>query len=556
MTARLDRSLVAAWGVGLALCGAGAGVTSAAMKGRAGDADLAPMRVAARDTMHGLIVREAWDQTVAPLAPAVRGIDSAATAAEVGGVRAGRSETATGEVRGESAGVGGQSGDAPLALRPASRDASKGAVATGGNALSPSSPLAPALSSLTSPVAAGGSTPSPLAPRTAIGSNTRLTPRPSGRVFDSSLVVSLRDTLRVILDRAVRDSAFPGAYAVVGTSKGIVADYGAGRIDWAADAPVPNARTLWDLASLTKVIALTSAVARLVDGGLVDLDAPVQRYLPEFAGAGKERVTVRHLLTHSSGLPSWRPLHKEATAPEERRALVLATPLDTAPGARYVYSDLGAITLGFLIERVAKQPLDQFVARRVFEPLGMRDTRYRPDSSLLARIAPTEIDPWRQRHLRGEVHDENAFALGGVSAHAGLFSTGHDLARLARMYLGGGALDGRRFLARRTLERFTAVQDTAISRRALGWETPTGSNSAGRYLGRRAFGHTGFTGTSMWMDPERDLFVILLTNRVNPSRQNARISRVRVALADAVVQTVAAHGGTPAVPAVPPTPPR
>jgi serine-type D-Ala-D-Ala carboxypeptidase len=371
---------------------------------------------------------------------------------------------------------------------------------------------------------------------------------------DAALRSALRDTVAAVLQRAVADSAFPGAYAVVGTRRGVLASVGAGRIDWAPDAPAPTDSTLWDLASLTKVVGMTSAVARLVGAGRIRLDAPVQRYLPEWTGPGKERVTIRHLLTHSSGLPSWRPLYKEATSPESARALVLATPLDTLPGVRFVYSDLGAILLGFVVERVSGTTLDQYLASRVWRPLHMRDTRYRPDSTLLDRIAPTEIDPWRQRHLRGEVHDENAFALGGVSAHAGLFSSARDLARFARMYLQRGVLDGQRVLEARTVATFTRVQDTTISRRALGWETPTGSNSAGHEMSTRAFGHTGFTGTSLWMDPERDVFVVLLTNRVNPTRQNTRIGRVRVALADAVMQTVAARRGSAA--AASPTQPR
>jgi CubicO group peptidase (beta-lactamase class C family) len=288
---------------------------------------------------------------------------------------------------------------------------------------------------------------------------------------------------------------------------------------------------------------MTSAMAHLVGAGRVELDAPVQRYLPEWTGRNKERVTVRHLLTHSSGLPSWRPLYKEATTPEAALALVFATQLDTLPGARMVYSDLGAILAAQIVERVSGQKLDAFLAQHVFGPLGMRDTRYRPAAADRERIAPTEFDPWRQRHLRGEVHDENAFALGGVSGHAGLFSTGHDVARFARMYLNGGTLDGVRVLDAATVARFTTVQDTTLSRRAIGWETPTGANSAGRRMSARAFGHTGFTGTSMWMDPERDLFVVLLTNRVNPTRENSRIGRVRVALADAVVDLLAQRAG-------------
>lgn len=348
----------------------------------------------------------------------------------------------------------------------------------------------------------------------------------------------LADSIGVLLEQGVRDSAFPGAIAIIGTRDGVLVERAAGHLDWAT-SPAPGASTLWDLASLTKVVALTSAMMLLVEEGRVDLDAPVQRYVPEWRGAGKEAVTVRHLLTHSSGLPSWRPLYKEAGTPAEALALVLATPLDTVPGARMVYSDLGAILLGHLVTRVTGEPLDRFVARRVFEPLGMTETRFLPPTGLRPRIAPTEIDPWRQRHLRGEVHDENAFALGGVSAHAGLFSTARDLARLGRMYLNDGLLEGHRFLAPATIAQFTKAQDPALSHRALGWETPTGTNSAGRRASSRAFGHTGFTGTSIWIDPGQNLFVLLLTNRVNPTRERRAISDVRIAVADAAFGALA-----------------
>jgi serine-type D-Ala-D-Ala carboxypeptidase len=345
----------------------------------------------------------------------------------------------------------------------------------------------------------------------------------------------VRDSIARVLDRAIADSAFPGAISVVGTRDGALTSYAVGRIDWAADAAPPDERTLWDLASLTKVIGMTTAMMQLVEQDRVDLDAPVVRYLPAFAGAGKERVTIRHLLTHSSGLPAWRPLYKEAATADTALAIVFATPLDTVPGARMVYSDLGAILLGKIVERVSGEPLDAYVARHVTGPLGMTSTMYRPDASLRQRVAPTEFDPWRQRHVRGEVHDENAYMLGGVAGHAGLFSTAADLTRFARMLLGGGILDSVRILRPATIAQFTVVQHPGLSHRALGWETPTGQNSAGHRMSARAFGHTGFTGTSLWIDPERGVFVLLLSNRVNPSRQNTRIGLVRVALADAAM---------------------
>ena len=347
----------------------------------------------------------------------------------------------------------------------------------------------------------------------------------------------LERDVSAVLDRAARDSAFPGGIAVVGTASGLLVQRAVGRLDW-QEATVPDERTLWDLASLTKVIALTGAVAVLTEQGKLDLDAPVYRYLPEWRGGDKDRVTVRHLLTHSSGLPSWRPLYKEANSPAEALHVVLATPLDTVPGARMVYSDLGAILLGQIVERVAGTTLDRFVEDRLFRPLKMAETRYRPAARLRSRIAPTEVDPWRQRHLRGEVHDENAFALGGVSSHAGLFSTAADLSRLARMYLNGGELDGVRVLDSATIARFSTVQNAGLSHRALGWETASGSNSGGGLMSSRAFGHTGFTGTSIWIDPGHDVFVVLLTNRVNPTRENRKIGGVRVALADAVMRVV------------------
>jgi CubicO group peptidase (beta-lactamase class C family) len=310
-----------------------------------------------------------------------------------------------------------------------------------------------------------------------------------------------------------------------------------GHVDWSG-SPAVDENTMWDKASLTKVVALTSAMMQLVEQGKVDLDAPVQRYLPDWQGPNKERVTVRHLLTHSSGLPAWRPLYKEGTSPESALSLVLLTPLDTLPGVRMVYSDLGAILLGQIVVRVTGEPFERYVATHVFEPLQMTSTMFRPAASLKPRLAPTEFDPWRQRKIWGEVHDENAFALGGISSHAGLFSTGRDVARFCRMYLSGGILDGARIFSSETIATFTTLQDSALSHRALGWEKPNGVNSGGHLMSRRAFGHTGFTGTSIWMDPERDLFVILLTNRVNPTRQNLKISGVRIALADAVVAAV------------------
>ncbi|MBA3853510.1 MAG: beta-N-acetylglucosaminidase [Gemmatimonas sp.] len=353
---------------------------------------------------------------------------------------------------------------------------------------------------------------------------------------------ALTDSIRAVLGTALRDSVFPGAIAVIGTRTQIVSEVTVGRIDWPDSAAAPDAHTIWDIASLTKVVGMTTAMMQQVERRAISLDAPVQRYLPEFTGPGKDSVTIRHLLTHTSGLPAHRTLWTETETADEARRLVLATPLDTLPGRRYVYSDLGAMIAGWVIERVTGQSLDLYLQAQVFGPLGMVDTRYHPPVADLARIAPTEVDPWRGRHLRGEVHDENAFRLGGVSAHAGLFSTAADLSRFAQMMLNGGELGGARIMRPQTLTDFTRVQDLSISHRALGWETPNGSNSAGRVMRCPAFGHTGFTGTSLWIDPANDLFVIILTNRVNPSRANSRIGPVRTTIADAAERATGRTG--------------
>lgn len=354
----------------------------------------------------------------------------------------------------------------------------------------------------------------------------------------------IQDSVRAVLGRAMADSAFPGGVAIVGSRRGITATLGVGRLD-AADATRPDASTIYDLASLTKIVATTSLMLKLVDEGRVVLDAPAVRYLPDWRGEGAPAVTIRHLLTHSSGLAAWRPFYKEAVDRADARAQLMLVGPQVKPGTRYLYSDMNFMLLGMIAERLTGMRLDSAFQALVATPLRLADTRFLPPASLLPRIAPTEYDPWRQRQLRGEVHDENASRFDGVSGHAGLFATGNDLARVARMWLNGGTLDGVRFASARTVAQFTRAQDTAVSRRALGWETPTGGNSAGHRLSPRAFGHTGFTGTSIWIDPARNVFVILLTNRVNPSRQNTKIGGVRVALADAVVGALEGAGSRP-----------
>jgi CubicO group peptidase (beta-lactamase class C family) len=347
--------------------------------------------------------------------------------------------------------------------------------------------------------------------------------------------------------RSQVDSAFPGAVVAVGHHGKLVLLGAVGHYGIDDPRPVDTA-TVYDLASLTKVIGLTTVCMLLVHEGKLDLDAPVQRYVPAFRGPNKERVMIRHLLTHSSGLPAWRPLFTESTTRANAFALADTTPLTTEPGTAMVYSDLGAIVLTQAVEGITGQRLDALLAARVFQPLGMNDTRYLPPTDWKERIAPTERSQ-DGTIIRGTVHDENAWRLGGVSGHAGLFSTAGDLARFGFWLLanwrgsaapGHGPGVGTPVLPSELIRAWTRRQDLPPgSSRALGWDTPSGSNSsAGTKMSALAFGHTGFTGTSIWLDPEQDLFIILLTNRVNPTRENSAIARVRPRVADLAVNAL------------------
>jgi CubicO group peptidase (beta-lactamase class C family) len=340
--------------------------------------------------------------------------------------------------------------------------------------------------------------------------------------------------------RAEVDGAFPGAVIAVGHRGHVVLLAAVGHYGVDDRRPVDTA-TVYDLASLTKVIGLTTACLLLAHEGALDLDAPVSRYVPAFRGPGKERVTVRHLLTHSSGLPAWRPLFTEATTRAAALMLADTTPLSRPPGEAAIYSDLGAIVLTQVVEAVAGERLDTLLERRVFGPLGMRTTRFQPPDDWRDRIAPTERSQ-QGVAIRGTVHDENAWRLGGVSGHAGLFSTAPDLARFGFWLLDawhGRATPGPALPAE-LVRDWTRRQDGVPgSSRALGWDTPSGpSSSAGTRMSPAAFGHTGFTGTSLWFDPERDIFIVLLTNRVHPTRENTRILRVRGRVADLVVDAL------------------
>ncbi len=345
----------------------------------------------------------------------------------------------------------------------------------------------------------------------------------------------LEDVARVV-DELVKRRAFPGAVVAVGREGALVHLSAHGRLSYEADAPAVQADTIYDLASLTKVVVTTTLAMKYVDSGQLFLDRPISVYLPAASGGFGDVVTPWHLLSHSSGLDWGAPLHLKIEGRPAYVERILQMDLVYEPGSRSLYSDLGFILLGEILERIGGAPLEELATRHVLGPLGMRDTSYLPPPE---RIAPTERDEWRGRMLRGEVHDENAHAMGGVAPHAGLFGTAEDLARFAQMMLNGGVFEHRRLASRATLEKFIRRAGVPGSSHALGWDTPSGVSSAGTLMSREAFGHLGFTGTSLWIDASRKLFVILLTNRVHPSRENHLIREARPAVADAVVAALA-----------------
>lgn len=348
-----------------------------------------------------------------------------------------------------------------------------------------------------------------------------------------------------VIEHAIADKAFPGATLAVGY-KGRVALHSFGKLSYDVKSPQVQLRTMYDVASLTKVIVTTTLVEKLAEGDFkspLQLDAPVERYLPEWATGPqpewRHKVTVRHLMTHTSGLPPFKEYWRTSKGKDDTLRMVFAEPLEQEPGTKMVYSDLGIILMAEIIERLTGQKLDDLANEFIFGPLKMRDTMYRPPKKLWPQIAPTEFDAqFRKRLIQGEVHDENAFAIGGVSGHAGVFSTAPDLSAFCQMLLNGGVYAHERILRRATIAQFTAPQPLSGNTRTLGWVVPTENSSSGHYFSPHSYGHTGFTGTTIWIDPDRQLFVVLLTNRVNPTRENHKITEVRPAVHDAVMQAL------------------
>jgi CubicO group peptidase (beta-lactamase class C family) len=353
---------------------------------------------------------------------------------------------------------------------------------------------------------------------------------------------SLTARLDSVMAAALADGLAPGAVLAVGRHGRLVHMKGYGFTNYSPGAPQTDARTIYDVASLTKVVVTTTTAMMLEEQGRLRLDDLVATHLPELVDgeAAKASITVRMLLMHRGGLEAYAPLHREFRGREEYLRAIAARPLKAPPGTETIYSDWDMVLLQLVIEHITGQPLDVFASERIFQPLGFRETMFRPDTTnaeLRRRIAPTAVDSTRGGLLWGVVHDGNAWALGGVSGHAGLFSSARDLASFAQMMLNGGTYDGVRLLRPATIARWTAPQ-SAGSSRALGWDTPATESSAGDYFSPRSFGHTGFTGPYMWIDPERDLFIVLVTNRVNSRGESQLHTPVRRAISDVVQAAV------------------
>ena len=348
-----------------------------------------------------------------------------------------------------------------------------------------------------------------------------------------------------VIKNAIADQAFPGATLAVGY-RGKVSYHAFGHLSYGKDSPATKLDTMYDIASLTKVVVTTTLVEKLAEGDFpspLELDAPIERYLPQWASGPqpewRHKVTIRNLMTHSSGLPAFQEYWRTSKGKSDTLRMIFAEPLEYEPGTKVVYSDLGIILMAEIIYGLTGKPLDQLANEYVFQPLGMKDSMYNPPKKLWPAIAPTEVDErWRHRLIQGEVHDENAYAIGGVSGHAGVFSTSPDLAAFCQMLLNGGVYAHHRILKRATIAEFTAPQPLAKNARTLGWVVPTEGSSSGRYFSAHSYGHTGFTGTTIWIDPDRQLFVVVLTNRVNPTRENHKIAEVRPAVHDAILKSL------------------
>lgn len=341
-----------------------------------------------------------------------------------------------------------------------------------------------------------------------------------------------------MLTQAISQRAFPSASVAITHNAELVCLRAFGHFTYDQESPEVTTASIFDVASLTKVLGTTAMAMILYERGKLDLDAPVVKFVPGFKTGDlrREQVTFHMLLAHSSGLPAYEKLFLRANGHDKMIAAACATPLTAEPGTKAEYSDIGFIILAAALERVAGEVLDRFCQREIFGPLGMAHTAFRPSIHWRPLIPPTQDDQsFRHRIIRAEVQDENASAMGGVAGHAGLFASAADVATFAHVMLQGG----RPIVRPETLAVFTKRQHApAGTSRGLGWDTPSTPSQSGQYFSRQSFGHLGYTGTSLWIDPERQLSITLLTNRTWPDCRSQAIKQVRPKFHDAVVEAL------------------
>ncbi len=361
-------------------------------------------------------------------------------------------------------------------------------------------------------------------------------PESSGLRSDSLIAIDK------IMQKAVNDSVFPGGVVGVMRNGALVWNEGYGYHDYSKTQAVDR-NDIYDLASVTKVMSTTTAIMKLVDEQKISLDDLVSSYIDEFNDDERQHITIRQLLLHTSGLPAFKEYVDEIQTREDLIEAIRNEPLESSPGEEYRYSDLGFILLGEIVEEVSGLRLDRFVQENIFRPMNMRSTRFNPRSAgdwITRRIPPTEIDTvYNRGTVHAYAHDERAYFMEGVAGHAGLFSSARDISAYAFMLLNDGKYAGRQILSPETIEFFTSHQ-SPVNHRGLGFDRKSeGFSSAGELTGIRTFGHLGFTGTSLWIDPDEEIAIILLTNRTFPHRSfGGEISRVRAKIADTVMRSI------------------
>ncbi len=341
-----------------------------------------------------------------------------------------------------------------------------------------------------------------------------------------------------LIEQAIADSVFPGAVLLISKEGKTIYKNAYGNYTYDKHSSKVTLNTIYDLASLTKIVATTTAAMICIDENLFQLNDKVINYIPEFDNNGKGKITIKNLLMHNSGLPAYKRFYKLYSNADDVITDIYNTKLVYKTGTKTVYSDLGMIVLQKIIEKVTGKSLDEFSEEKIFKPLMMKRTMFNPPDSIKNEIAPTEFDDyWRHKQLQGEVHDETASQLNGVSGNAGLFSTAGDLAEFLKMILQKGVFNNKRIIKSNTVKLFTKKQPD--SERALGWDIKSPEkSSAGNFFSPQSFGHTGYTGTSFWVDPIKKVFVVFLTNRVYPTRRNRKIIKFRPKLHDEIIRSI------------------